>query len=426
MKLSVITALAAGILALPAMADAPAKYIAVPGTDTAIQIYGRVTFDAVHDFVQPDGVLIGLSGASADTSDDSRSKNQWDMTAACSRFGLRTVTPSQYGDVKTRFEMDFNGTNKDSAGSPHSGEVKNYAHVRQMYGEFNGWLFGKTDSNWMDPDGSPNYIDEDGLLADCYGVGRISQIRYTAALNEKTTLALSFEQNSLENISGLDTGKVRNDWPGSFVGRLGYADKWGHISFSGAVVRYSNMVVVPYTEAVPADNTTTPVTPAQPAVPGSTTGRAKTAFSWMLSGTFNLAGDDSMVWQFGEGNGQYGASLQDGAKMVGNDVEIINSRQALLGYEHFWTPKVHSNVFGSLVSYQRDAAKGMTGNAFHTYTQYGFNTLWNATRTVQFGAEYIWGEAKTFDSNTIRKPEGGLTDSVHESKLHFQVKYSFN
>jgi hypothetical protein len=406
--LSTLTALAVSLLALPAMADAPKRYLTVPGTDTAIQVYGRVTFDMTHDFVQNTGVLEGLSAAST-VSDENRPKNQWDMTIACSRFGLRTVTPSEFGDIKTRFEMDFNGTNKDSVGTPHKGENSNYAHVRQMYGTIGHWTIGKTDSNFMDPDGSPNYIDEDGLLADDYGVGRIPMIKYTQALTDKMELNVSIEKNAYVNgvggKIGVNDGTPRNDWPGSFVARMGYADKWGHVSFSGAASRMSAQ----WSGTDAADNVN----------------KSKTTFSWTLSGHFQF-GEDSLVWQFGEGSGQYGSSLQDGVFLINGDVKEIKSRQALLGFEHFWTPKVHSNIFGSLVSFERNADKGMTADAFHTYTQIGANTIYNPTRTVQLAVEYIWGQAKTFDANTITKSGGGTTDAVHESKLHFQAKFQFN
>jgi hypothetical protein len=413
-NLTTLTALTVSLLAIPAMADAPKGYLTVPGTDTAIQVYGRATFDLVHDFVQPGGVLTGLSAADASVADDTRAKNVWDQTICMSRFGLRTTTPSEFGDIKTRFEMDFLGTNKDSAGSPHSGEVKNYAHVRQMFGTIGHWTFGKTDSIFMDPDGSPNYIDQDGLLADCYGVGRISMVKFSTALGEKAELNLAFEQDSLLGISGKLTGDTaspsaytyttKNEWPGALVGRVSYGDKWGHVNFSGAFQRYSTFVNQ-------AD--------------GTTAKYGKTTFSFLVSGTFQF-GEDSLVWQAGQGNGQYGAGLQDGVKLVKDQTKVIDSRQALLGYEHFWTAKVHSNLFGSIVSYQKDDELGMNGSAFHTYTQIGANTIWNPTRTVQLAVEYIWGAAKTFDADTITKADGGKTDSVHESKLHFQARFNFN
>ena len=420
LQLKAITALTACLLAIPAMADAPKGYFQVPGTDTAIQLYGNACFDVVVDGVQHGGVMTGLSSASITSPDDSKPKNVWDMTMDESRFGMRTVTPSAYGDIKTRFEMDFLGTNKDSETKTiMSGESKNYAHVRQMYGEFNGFLAGKTDSNFEDPDGSPNYIDWDGLLADWYGVGRINQLRYTTELNKQMVLSVAFEQNAGLNLGGNGGGQL----PGSLTARLQYADKWGHISFAGAYSKYSAFNDT-YVAAVPAG--TNPVTPAVPAKAGTTSTSSKDTFDWAVAGHFQF-GEDSLVYHFGVGEGQNGAGLQDAVVTATNgQLAVVMAKQVEVGYEHFWTPKVHTNLFGSWVGYTRDDSKGITGTSFKSYIQVGANALWNITRTMQYGVEYIYGVAKTFDDNTIINPDLSTTNAVHESKLHFQFKYKFN
>jgi len=410
LHLRAITALTATLLALPAMADAPKGYFQVPGTDSSIQFYGNACFDVVMDGVQHGGVMQGLSTASTSTPDNARPKNTWDMTMDESRVGIRTITPSEYGDVKTRFEMDFLGTNKDAeTKSVISGESKNYAHVRQMYGEWNGFLAGKTDSNFEDPDGSPNYLDWDGLLADWYGVGRINQLRYTAALDKKTVLSVAFEQNATLNLGNNGGAEL----PGSLTGRLQYSDAWGHISFAGAYSKYSLFV-----------NTFNSATPT---VPGSTSTLSKDSFSWAVAGHFQF-GEDSFVYHVGIGDGQNGAGLQDGVSQLkaNGPLVLVQAKQAEVGYEHFWTPKVHTNLFGSYVGYSEDASKGMTGSAFKSYIQVGGNVIWNITRTMQYGAEYMYGVAKTFGDGTIVNPDLSTTNAVHESKLHLQFKYKFN
>ncbi len=432
LNLRAITALTATLLALPAMADAPKGYIQVPGIDTSVQLYGNACFDLVYDGVQPGGVMSGITGAGAVT-DNASPKSQWDMTMDESRFGMRTFTPTSMGDVKTRFELDFLGTNKDSEGSvpwahPISGETKNLAHVRQMYGEWNGWLFGKADNNFEDPDGSPNYIDWDGLVADWYGCGRNLQLRYTANFDPKTTLAVAIDRNDLNTIGGTNptayakTG-ASHSIPGSLTARLTYADNWGHIAFAGAYTKYEQFGSTPFTAAVAP---TVAVPAGVPAVPGMTGTVSKNSVSWALSGHFQF-GEDSIVYHFGIGDGQWGAGLQDGVSFnkAGN-LELVQAKQFEAGYEHFFTPKVHANVFCAYVGYDRDADKGMTGSAFHTYEQVGANVMYNATKTMQYAVEYIYGQAKTFDSNTLINPDGSATSTIGESKLHFQAKFKFN
>jgi hypothetical protein len=435
------------------MADAPKGYFQVPGVDTSIQLYGNACFDLVYDGVQPGGVMQGLSAANQSFTDNASPKSQWDMTMDESRFGMRTFTPTSIGDVKTRFELDFLGTNKDHAGgrmpwaSSINGETSNYGHVRQMYGEWNGWLFGKADNNFEDPDGSPNYLDWDGLLGDWYGCGRDLQVRYTASFDAKTTLAVAIERNDGNTIGGTNPiypqGKTINpgvtantsigsahSLPGDLTARLTYADKWGHIAFAGAFTKYEQFASQAYTAAttqvVANPATYTLGVPAYLAVAGSTASYSKNVFSWAVSGHFQF-GDDALTYHGGIGTGQWGAGLQDGVNFdkAGN-LQTIQAKQFEAGYEHFFTAKLHGNVFVSYVGYDRDIDKGMTGNAFKTYEQYGANMIYNATKTMQYGLEYIYGQAKTFDANTLINPDGSTASSIGESKLHFQAKFKFN
>jgi hypothetical protein len=399
----------------------------------------------VYDGTQPGGVMTGLSGAgghSGAMTDDASPKGQWDMTIDESRFGMRTFTPSAMGDIKTRFELDFLGTSKDQDGKtaapwsnvpwnhPISGETKNYAHVRQMYGEWNGWLFGKADNNFEDPDGSPNYLDWDGMLADWYGCGRDMQIRYTAALNPKTTLSVAIERNDSNTIANANpnynaaavtlgaTSGPSHTLPGDLTARLNFADTWGHIAFAGAFTHYEQFVTQPYTAA-----TTTPVAAA---IPGSTAKYTENAFSWALSGHFQL-GPDSLVYKIGVGSGQWGAGLNDGAVWAADkSLQVIQAKQLEVGFEHVFTPKIHGNLFVSSVGYDRDVNKGMTGAAFRSYRQAGANVLFNSTRSMHYGIEYVYGEAKTFDADTLFETDGSTTSAVHESRLHFQASYKFN
>lgn len=425
MKLHVkaLTALAASLLVVPAMADAPAGYYKVPGTDSSLQVYGYAQLDAYDDVVQPNGVL-GLSMANPNVSDASRPRNQSTLTANMSRIGIRSLTPTASGDIKTRWEIDFSGTGNGFSNPGWNGMDSNIGnpYLRQAYGEWNGFLAGKTDTNFEDPDGSPNYIDQDGLLADWYGAMRYAQLRYTTNLNKQTTLSFSAEEQSGQNaVGGTDpytalepTGSEAapgatyqmngQDIPG-LTGRITYADDWGHIAFAAAFQKYVIQDNVPDVGAIK---------------------NSITSWSWALSGHFQL-GKDSFVYHVGVGNGMYGAGEMDKAVFDSNgSLQVIQAKQAEFGYEHFWSEKLHSNLFASFVYYNRNADKGMTGPAFECMNQYGANVMYDASKTARFAVEYIYGYAKTFDANEILQPNGDLSgDMVHESKLHLQFKYKF-
>jgi len=247
------------------------------------------------------------------------------------------------------------------------------------------------------------------------------QIRYTTSFNPKTTLSVAIERNDSNTIGGTNpttyssTG-ASHTLPGDFTARLNYADKWGHIAFAGAYTKYEQFGTTPYTAA----------TGTKAAIPGGTASFSQNAFSWGISGHFQF-GDDSLVYHGGIGSGQWGAGLEDGAQFAADgSLKVVQAKQFEIGYEHFFTPKTHANAFLSYVGYDRDTNEGLVGSAFKTYVQYGANVMYNATRTIQYAAEFIYGTATTFDSGTLVNPDGSTTSAVHESKLHLQAKYKFN
>jgi hypothetical protein len=395
---NVTTSLAALLLAAPCVmaADAPG-FFKLPGTETSMQIYGYVALDATYDAKGDTGPLAGLSNADGTVSDDATAKNQWDMTAATSRLGVKTSTPSEFGDINLKLEGDFAKANGSAA----------TFRLRHAYGEVGGFLFGQATSNFVDPDGSPDYMDWDGLLGDYYGTSRTPQARYTMNINKQSAVSVSIEKDytgsffTTTDEANTNTANKRN-FPGAFVAAFNYGDSWGHVRAAGAYQKYS----------------------AWTAATDST--KSKTSFSWTLSGNVNL-GEDSLVAHVGVGDGQYGAGLQDKAYQdtATSDIYLVQATQWDLGYTHVWTKASRSNLFVSQVSYSEDADKGMTGAAFKTYNQIGVNHIVKIGKNAQFGAEYIWGEAKTFDSGAITNPDGSTTDKISESKLRLQFKVNF-
>ena len=390
----VLTALAAGILAVPAVsADAPG-YWKVPGTDTQMQVYGRLVTDVVLDTVHPGGVNTGMSDFVGTKSDDALPKNIWDMTANDSRLGTRTITSTDGGDVKTRVEFDFTAATYA-------------AHLRQFYAEMGGFLAGKTDTNFFDPDETIEYLDEDGLLADYYAPGRFYQLRYSGDINKQTSYAISVEKN----IVGIGANAAAtnpaidstNTLPGAVIGRLHYADAWGHIDGAFAYQKANNFI----TTATGTRNDSLNVV------------------SFTLGGHFQF-GKDALGWRYGNGTAGYGAGMQDEVLYdVNNNLTSIRSNQYEAGYTHVFTDKVRGNLVGSLVTTPEDVSKGNTGAQFKSYTQAGANVIVDVNKVVSYGFEYMYGVAKTFSAGALTNPDGSTTNTAHESKLHFQFKVKF-
>src|SRR5262249_36752941 len=65
-----------------------------------------------------------------------------------SRFGVKTETPTRWGDLKTTFEFDLFGVGVD--------EGQTTFRLRQAYGTWHGLRAGQTWSPFMDPDVFPD------------------------------------------------------------------------------------------------------------------------------------------------------------------------------------------------------------------------------------------------------------------------------
>ena len=405
-----ITALAA-LLAIPAMA-APAGYFQVPGTETTMKIYGMVDVDAWYTLKNTNGGFgDGLDAAHESTVN----KNQWHWKVNDSRIGITSTTPSAYGDVVVKLEGDFNGKAKSYklvSGTTLVGsdDWNGTFRIRHAYGEFAGLLVGQTSSLWGAWHNTPGYIDNDGLLADFYGNGRVLQARYTAKLSDAATLAFSVEKNkNTTNSSGYVGWEDQADdkkFPGNFVGAFQYSADWGSVVASVAYQKINDW-----------SKSGTDVLK-----------HSKSSTSWALSGAFNIGENDSVTASVLNGLGFYGVGVLDAFNADGvngsGDEEYLTPKALAytVGYSHTWNDKFTSNAGIGYVKYKKDEDNGIAEKV--TVTQFFVNTIWQITKTAKFGAEYWYGTAKV-GADYFTKDNGQLTDKIKESRLSFNMNYMF-
>jgi hypothetical protein len=405
----VTTGLAAMVLAAPAVAEP--GYFQVPGTETSVRLSATMILDATYDFVNASGPLGGLGTGywynGSLTPDVAAPKKQWDMTAARSRFGFDSKTPSDLGLVKVRFEGDFAPSPVDNNAATNSSIGHNYFNIRHAYGEIGGLLAGQTWSTFVDVAARPEALDWDGLIADYYAGSRLPQIRYTFTLDPQSTLAVALERSEVPifGTSGYSEAKA---FPGSVVGAYNYQGAWGHVMAAVAFQKYS--------ETLYADPT------------GANPSLSKTTLSWSLSGNARV-GQDNLVAHVGVGNGFYGPWMEDGVFERDNgttptSLYVIQALQYEAGYTHVWSSRFRSNAFLSEAVYSENASEGMDGAAFKRFAQYGVNTIAKLAKNVQLGVEYLYGRAYTFDSDATLLTAFPGQNKVSESKLRFQLKFN--
>jgi hypothetical protein len=109
----------------------------------------------------------------------SRGNSVFFQTPRETRLNVETRTPTGYGEARTFIEFDF--INRSLPNGPNLHVSDNLTpRLRYAYGTLGGFLAGQANSNFADPDATPETLDFGGDVGQA-GVVRIPQIRYTMA-----------------------------------------------------------------------------------------------------------------------------------------------------------------------------------------------------------------------------------------------------
>jgi hypothetical protein len=408
-SLAVAVAVAAALLAIPAMAaadDAPGVF-KIPGTDSTIKLYGYVQLDTTFDFsgrdpnVEGNDWAIHLPNVPLDNSAEAKvKKNQLYMTARTSRFGIQTNTPSKYGPIGVKLEGDFNAANLES-GQTFTNSV--LFRLRHAYGTVGGLLVGQTWSNFLDLASYPDVVDFNGPGS--IALLRQPMIKYTFTLSPTMSLAVA-----LENSPGTDgndycvepsctatANSTRMQTIPDLTANLGFSGNWGSASVRGMTSQQKR-----------AGSLTDPTASTY----------SKQGFGGAVSGSFKVPGGDTVVAHVvgGSGMGRYifNVGLSTGAAVdTGTELVNITSYAYHLGYTHVWSPEYRSNLVWSQTMIQNPKLAGveLLGPGTNKNMSQAFvNTFYSFAKNAEFGLEYGWGQRKTFggDKGTQNRVTGTL------------------
>lgn len=138
------------------------------GTATSVEFYGYFKADLIYDF----GFELGNSTFGLVGIDDDDAGEFFNATAQQTRLGFRTTTPTSYGDLGTRLEIDFyGGSDAFSTGSSYE------PRVRHAYLELGNLLVGKTWTTFMPIDSYPSTLDFQGVAGIPFA--RQEMVRYS-------------------------------------------------------------------------------------------------------------------------------------------------------------------------------------------------------------------------------------------------------
>ena len=373
---------------------------AQPATKTTFEVYGFAMFDGGIDFkrIHPDWFdTMRVTKLPSFENEFGEDRNVF-AGVRQSRFGVRSSTPTEMGDLKTVFEFELFGTGVDAGQTTF--------RLRHAFGELGAFGAGQTWSPFMDPDVFPNSLEYWGPTGMVFF--RNVQVRWNAVRNEHN-LVLALERPGASGDQGVYADRVelqgiRARFPVPDVtGAYKYTQDWGYVRAAAAIRRI-------YWDDELDDAFD---------LSGNATG-------WGINLSSNLKPTKKDVvrlqFVFGEGIQNY---MNDSPVDIGIENNLSNPVRPLLGkpvpitgivafVDHTWNEK-----YSSTVGYSRqdnDNTDAQAANAFKD-GQYALgNFLYYPVPNVMIGGEFQWGRRENF-------ADGFKSDGV---KVQFSFKYNFS
>ena len=415
----------------------------LPGTNTSMSIGGFVKAQFTWDFSGGGSSSVALGGGAASNASGSNADNRlngghWAFSAKQSRLFFATWTPTDWGELQTYVEVDF-----QSATTAYDGtsQLTDQLRLRHAYGTLGPVLAGQTWSTFVMPFAFPDTLD-DGGPAGVPG-NRQVQLRYSHNLHSwlpGLVFTISAEDprgarifqpsvNTARGIGAVPFAGGNQPWP-DVIARLDYTHPQGQIAVAGMI------------RQVNAD------TGGVNAL--SRSGRdigwgVNTAFRWtptpqiILSGNI-VVGKGIGKYMVGGATGADDATVRNGI-MCNNtcqgasDVQTIFAVGGAGGLSWRITDTITWTVAGGY--FWQDAQAGRSGavasreiqGAKDTFWSAETNLQWSPVSTVTFGIGYTYwfvGAVATPTAGTISGGVfTGVADNHNQHRLYLTARYRF-
>jgi hypothetical protein len=373
---------------------------AAAAADTTFDIYGYVMLDAGYDTKQihPDWFDTMRPTKLPAFEDEFGADGNTFFGVRQTRFGVKTLTPTDRGDFKTQFEWELFGTGVDAG--------QTTIRLRHAYGELGKVGAGQYWSPFMDIDVFPNSIEYWGPNGMVFF--RNVQIRFMPIQGDtRMTIALERPGASADlgdygdriALVGVDAHFPLPDLSAEYrVGR-----DWGYVELAG-IVRRIEWEDTPDTLNLDLS--------------GEATG-------WGLSLSSNLKSADSNTARlqvvYGEGVQNY---MNDAPVDIGIELNPGSTVSPIKGValplfgvvaflDHTWNEKFTSSVGYSMLDI--DNSDGQPASAFSRGHYALGNLLYYPVENVMAGVELQYGKRENFD-------DGFTSDDV---KIQVSFRYNF-
>lgn len=376
----------------------------------SMDIYGFAMMDAIYnaDQIHPDW-KDGLRPTKLPTiKDEYGPDGQVFFGVRQSRFGVKTYTPTKFGELKTQFEFEMYGTGVDAG--------QTTIRLRHAYGQLGKWGAGQYWSPFMDIDIFPNSIEYWGPTGMAFF--RNVQIRYMPIQGESfMTIALerpgaSADQGRYSDRIALSDVRPKFTLP-DLSAEFRKAGNFGYVELAGILrpFGWEDLDTIP-TEDLSDD-----------------------VLGWGLNLTSNLKFGDAATVRlgvvFGQGIQNYmnDATTDVGIEVSGPDTNLTIEGKPIpmIGLSAFldynWNEKFSTSVGFSML--QNDLPNGSNYDAFNTGTYGLINLLYYPVENVMCGIEFQYAARDNFNEGPGYefRPSNYLPDA---SATRVQVSFRYN
>ncbi|HEU4391362.1 MAG TPA: DcaP family trimeric outer membrane transporter [Blastocatellia bacterium] len=316
-----------------------------------------------------------------------------------SRLGVKSSTPTSWGELKTQFEFELFGTGVDAGQTTF--------RLRHAYGELGPVGAGQYWSPFMDIDVFPNSIEYWGPNGMVFF--RNVQFRWMP-LKGRNAVTIALERPGASGDQGVFQDRIelqgirgKFDLP-DLSGHLRLNRDWGHVQFAGMVRRIKWV----------------DTNSDQFNLSGSDVGWGAT-----VSSNYKFTPNDIGRFQFiyGEGVQNY---MNDAPVDVGIQIEnpadpvrpIRGVALPVLGVvsflDHNWNKKFSTSIGYSMVNIENSS--GQAANAYHRGHYALTNLLFTPVDNVMIGGEFQWGRRENWR-------DGFASDDY---RIQFSFRYNFS
>jgi len=343
------------------------NYFRLPGTKTFMRIGGYAKSDLTFD-PSPAGDQERFIPATIPIPEPAAHPSTSTISVRPSRVNVDFLVPTEKRTLRFFVEVDFFGSN---ATTPR---------LRHAYAQGRNILVGQTFSNFMDPDAGPDTLDFQGPNSQISI--RNPQVRYTWKIEKSNSFSISVEKPTSDVAFSTPEFAAQTNSP-SPDGTVQFRHEMtsGHVQLSALMRNISAFLP---------------------------DGRSDSVFGWgfNLAGLQKIFGKDALVYQ-----GAYGNGIQrymNDTSGLGIDAQVISAQEPRLeavpligtygGYQHYWFSKLRSSVVYGFAQAQTTPAE--KASAYHRSEYGAANLIWSPISSLNFGAEFLYGNRVNKDNST--------------------------